>query len=145
MPPLSFYLSVIAFFFFPSTCKFVYVCVEECVCLRPPASAASCFNFPQDPGRKKKNLLSAASVAHSTLSILCYYVYGGKSIPALLWDTMKPRKHLACRDRMAEKKILQEKHPRRKKRKKKTFSTPRRWGPPEREQAGFKPTSSIRN
>lgn len=111
-------------FFFPSTCKFVYVCVQECVCLRPPASAASCFNFPQDPGRKKKNLLSAASVAHSTLSILCYYVYGGKSIPALLWDTMKPRKHLACRDRMAEKKILQEKHPRRKKRKKKPSARP---------------------
>lgn len=69
------------------------------MCLRSSAQeqAALISHKIQEEKKKKKNLLSAASVAHSTLSILCYYVYGGKSIPVLLWDTMKLRKHLVCR------------------------------------------------
>lgn len=145
MPPLSFYLSVIAFFFFPSTCKFVYVCVKNvCVCVRLLQQQAALISHKIQEEKKKISLVLRVwrTVRWAYYAIMfmeanqflhyCGTQWSRESISrvGIVWLKKK-----SCRKNI----------PAGKRKKKKTFSTPRRWGPPEREQAGFKPTSSIRN
>lgn len=144
MPPLSFYLSVIAFFFFLPRVN-LYTCVfrNVCVCVRLLQQQAALISHKIQEEKKKISLVLRVwrTVRWAYYAIMfmeanqflhyCGTQWSRESISrvGIVWLKKK-----SCRKNIPAGK-----------REKKNLQHARRWGPPEREQAGFKPTSSIRN